>query len=187
MVIIIMHKGLAYRKGSGGRGMFHLIIFVTTSLRFKWFCSIMAMKSRKGINGVCLSTKAAENFQGTLEHLRESFIQVFFSCAVLVGSAECIIGAAVWVTVIISQFLPLKYWRHCHQAVLCLIFACARVRTCDHVPEQQMEPQRTLMTRNIVCEGFEESSIHLQYYHSNLSDSLHISMKLFESGGWGGM
>ncbi len=129
MVIIIMHKGLAYRKGSGGRGMFHLIIFVTTSLRFKWFCSIMAMKSRKGINGVCLSTKAAESFQGTLEHLRESFIQVFFSCAVLVGSAECIIGAAVWVTVIISQFLPLKYWRHCHQVVLCLISACAYVRS----------------------------------------------------------
>lgn len=36
------------------------------------------MKSRKGINGGYLSTKAAESFQGTFKHLRESFIQVFF-------------------------------------------------------------------------------------------------------------
>lgn len=193
MVIIIMHKGLAYRKGMGGGWIWgeaefftSSSFFLTTSPRFKWFCSITANHWNPGRPqmGGCLSTKGLEALWSTLEKVSSESV-CFLPCW-SVGLAECIIRAGVWVTVIIRHFFYL--WSTGATVIrLCLWLIFASMCTCDH--GQQMEnmgPRRALMTWNISLAKVLNSQASIySNYRRNLTDSLHISMKLFQNGGWG--
>lgn len=97
MVIIIMHKGLAYRKGSGGRGIFYFIFFLFFYNRSEilndsvqlWLITEIQEGHKWGLS----IYKGSRELQGTLKHLkarvsrRKFHPRVFFSRAVLFGLA----------------------------------------------------------------------------------------------------